>query len=610
LASTLHNRLDKRNAAIRLPRDLRRAVIASALIIAISTIVASAFDLVFIPTVKEPLFVWLTAYFFQTQDLLWLAAIAVLLLGLALTPLPVMTSRPTSPIFRAPCVALAGLAVFVFISGLLGTHIVFDGYHLSRDEFLAEFDAIIFRSGKEIASIDPLWRPFASALAPRFMLPIPGDVGFASAYLPVNAGFRAIIGLVANSDLPSPLFAGTAVLATFGVARRIWPERADAAFVSALLVGTSSQILVTSMTSYAMTAHLALNMVWLWFFLRDDKNGHGAAIATGFLASGLHQLIFHPLFVTPFIVRLFASGRRSLALVYVLSYVCICIFWISYWKLVLGWQGIPPQISDDTGPMYFLVRIFLFLANFQWAGTDLMLKNILRFVAWQSPALLPLVFLAYTSIRHDYGIARELIAGLLLTLIAMFILLPYQGHGWGYRYFHGLIGSAALLGGYGWIALANRDTRGEFGAARTMFVISSAVAWLVLLPAHAKQAHDFVLPYVRASKAIEQTQMDAVIVDKSRLLFAEDLVRNDPFLHNRPKVLDLTNLSETDIERLCMQYSVAIFDYRQALALGVIPNDHATEFGDEARARLRAVLSRRECGNARVVPSELGEQPH
>jgi hypothetical protein len=44
-----------------------------------------------------------------------------------------------------------------------------------------------------------------------------------------------------------------------------------------------------------MTAHLTLNLIWLCLFLRNDKIGHGAAIAVGFLASGLHQLIFHPL---------------------------------------------------------------------------------------------------------------------------------------------------------------------------------------------------------------------------------------------------------------------------------------------------------------------------
>lgn len=105
-----------------------------------------------------------------------------------------------------------------------------------------------------------------------------------------------------------------------------------------------------------MTAHLTLNLIWLWLFLRDDKIGHGAAICVGFLASGLHQLIFHPLFVAPFIVRLWASGRRPLALTYVVSYAAICLFWISYWQIVLEWQGMSPQDSGDAGPLYFMAR--------------------------------------------------------------------------------------------------------------------------------------------------------------------------------------------------------------------------------------------------------------
>jgi hypothetical protein len=598
------DQLDARRLAIRPPRELRLALVACAFAIAIGTLIASGFELVFIPTIAGPQFIWLTAYLFQTQDRPWLVAVALLLLALALAPLPILSSRVMSFVARKPRTLVAILALCVFIGAVVGTHMVFHGYHMSRDEFLADFDAMIFGSGRFSAPIDPTWRPFRSALQTQFMLPIPNDVGFVSAYLPVNAGFRAVMGLIADSSWTSPLLVAVAVLATFGVARRLWPERLDAAVVSTLLVATSSQVLVTSMTSYAMTAHLALNMIWLWLFLRDDKIGHGAAIATGFLASGLHQLIFHPLFAAPFIVRLWISKRRSLAWVYIASYAAICLFWIAYWKLIVAWQGIPSEASDSTGPLYFLARVLLLLEDFQWAGADLILKNVLRFVAWQSPALLPLAVLAHPAIRRGPGPARDLTAGFLLTLVAMFILLPYQGHGWGYRYLHGLIGSLALLGGYGWIALTRRATEDEVGASRTMLALCSAIAVVVLLPAHILQARSLVLPYIRASHAIEQAATDLVIVDPSRLLFAEDLVRNDPFLRNRPKVLDLSKLSDTDIDRLCTQYSVATFDYGQAIALGITPNDHATQFGDDARARSRTLMSQRDCGSAPVVSTK------
>ncbi len=203
---------------------------------------------------------------------------------------------------------------------------------------------------------------------------------------------------------------------------------------------------------------------------------------------------------------------------------------------------------------------------------------------------------AYHSIRDRSGIARELTVGLVLTLGAMFILMPYQGYGWGYRYLHGLVGNVSLLAGYGWIALSARATRDEMATSWTTLVIGSAIAWLILLPAHAKQAHDFAMPYIRASGAIEHASTDLVIVDKSGLRFAEDLVRNDPFLRNRPKVLDLTFLDEAKLADLCARYSISMFGRPQALAFGIPLNDDATKFGDEVRARLRAAMARLSCG--------------
>ncbi len=47
---------------------------------------------------------------------------------------------------------------------------------------LAEFDATILRSGRPIAPVAPEWRPFASALAPAFMVPVAHAAGFVSAY--------------------------------------------------------------------------------------------------------------------------------------------------------------------------------------------------------------------------------------------------------------------------------------------------------------------------------------------------------------------------------------------------------------------------------------------
>jgi len=104
------------------------------------------------------------------------------------------------------------------------------------------------------------------------------------------------------------------------------------------------------------------------------------------------------------------------------------------------------------------------------------------------------------------------------------------------------------------------------------------------------------MPYARAADAIEHTATDLVVIDKSGLLFAEDLVRNDPFLRNRPKVLDLTLLDEANLADLCARYSISMFGRRQGLAFGISPNDEQTKFDDDVRAKKKAAMARLSCG--------------
>ena len=42
--------------------------------------------------------------------------------------------------------------------------------------------------------------------------------------------------------------------------------------------------------------------------------------------------------------------------------------------------------------------------------------------------------LAIAAVRRNQGAARPLVNGIVLTTLAMAFLIPYQGHGWGYRY--------------------------------------------------------------------------------------------------------------------------------------------------------------------------------
>jgi hypothetical protein len=87
-----------------------------------------------------------------------------------------------------------------------------------------------------------------------------------------------------------------------------------------------------------------------------------------------------------------------------------------------------------------------------------MAANLLRLVGWSHLALWPLVLLGAGLWRKPQVAA---LLALLLPLAVMTAILPYQGHGFGYRYLHAQMGDAALLGAYGWQRLG----RGVIGCA-------------------------------------------------------------------------------------------------------------------------------------------------
>src|SRR3546814_3296202 len=80
-------------------------------------------------------------------------------------------------------------------------------------------------------------------------------------------------------------------------------------------------------------------------------------------------------------------------------------------------------------------------------------------MAWNNVLLLPLAALGVLQLRWRAMFARDasILLPLTITCILGLLLLVYQGHGWGYRYLHGLIGAFCLLGGFGWMRLSRPE---------------------------------------------------------------------------------------------------------------------------------------------------------
>ena len=191
---------------------------------------------------------------------------------------------------------LPAILVGVFAISALGTHLVCHNYALTADENLADFQAKIFLRGEIQTKVPERWLPILRNLKPTFVAYHPETNAWNAQYLPVYAAMRAVFQSVQLQSLLNPFLAAISILALYGTARNIWPEKKENSLLAAMLLASSSQFLVMAMTSYAMPAHLALNTVWLWLYTRPGEKKFYLAPIVGVLAIGLHQPIVHALF--------------------------------------------------------------------------------------------------------------------------------------------------------------------------------------------------------------------------------------------------------------------------------------------------------------------------
>ena len=431
------------------------------------------------------------------------------------------------------------------------------------------------------------------ALNMLFMLPVSHPIAWVSGYLPGNSLLRAGVGLVADPALTGPLLTGFAVLALWGCARRLWPDDRETATVSLLLFVASGQVLMMGMTAYAMPAHLCFNLVWLWLFLGDRRRLDVAALALGFVATGLHQPLFHPMFVAPWLLVALTNRRWSRVALFTLGYAAIGLFWLAWPHVTLGLIT-GPHSTSEAGSGY-LARLLDVLSSNQ-QNLPMMACNLLRFCTWQTLALLPLLIAGFASIRRNPQ-AMALATGFALPIVVMVLILPYQGHGFGYRYVHGVMGNAVLLAGYGWQRL-----RQFYPQLPALFVRSLALGALVLMPLEAWFAYQLYTPFAHASARITASRADYAIIGAEDGPYALDLVLNRPDLSNRPIRLSAGDIADVDVlaRRICQKGAV------MALPTDAFFAEINAEFGapssGKADARIKEQTALFEAAGCRVIP--------
>lgn len=526
------------------PTPWRRALLYSLLILALLLGGAMAIR-------PDPHFsgnlLYLTTLYARVQDLP-VAVITMTFLAIAFLLRKPSSAPPGRSLVLSPWMIGAGLIAFALFAWALRIHVLFD-LDLSRDEQMARFDAGILGSGHLFQTVPAVWRPFFTAFNDEFLLTIGDHEGWVSNYLPGNAALLATLGTIIPSALVFPLLTATGGVALWSIARHLWPQDRSAQTLVLILFLGSSQVLLTATTTYAMSAHLALNLVWLALFLRNRPWSHGLALLVGLLATGLHQPIFHPLFVAPFFLAMLLERRFGLLAVYLAGYLAIALVWL-VWPIWIAGMGSHPPLPGHSS-VGFGDRLLAILKLPSATSLWVQCANALRFLTWQHLALLPLVLAGLPAVRRD-PLALALALGLVGIFAALFILLPLQGHGWGYRYAHGFIGNACLLAGYGWRRL---ERLGQ--APRTFVLLASLLTFAVLVPTHIVMARTFIAPVAQAQAVVRNSGNDVTIVENDGVAFGNDLVINAPDLSNRPLRLGASELTVDEIRTLCRTHRLS-----------------------------------------------------
>ncbi|WP_164115002.1 hypothetical protein [Sphingorhabdus sp. Alg239-R122] len=528
----------------------------------------------------------MTTYFLVQQDIYAVIAIVVFF---------ILLSRSTAQggTLQYGWVARFGAGQLSLIMGgmvavgIAGHYLLLHGYAFSRDEQMALFDAEIFAHGEFAARLPEYWRGMHEALNMTFVPASVRGEGWVSSYRPVNAIMHMLASGIGTNVWLNPFLSAIGLFATWRVAVQLWPQQREAHLVTVLLYALSAQVLAVSMTSYAMPGHLAFNMIWLMLFLHDRWYSHLAAILVGILAIGMHQIVYHPLFAGPVLFCLLLQRRWFLSAIYAACYAAAILLWAIYFKLptaALGAAGVPTDTDQ-----YIWTRIGWALANISPEYLWIKASNMLRFFAWQHVLLLPLMLVGASAMVKSRSKVQIALIGALLTVIAFkLVMRPYQGHGWGYRYLHGLIGICCLIGAAGWMELKRK------GLVRLgHFHLASAVTLCLTMPWLLWQASAFSGSYAAVDRNIAAMKADIVIVEDRAAPFAKDVVSNRPYLENRPIRLMASNLADADMHTLCARYKVTFVDAGAFAGVAAQYKTLPVESGNIGR--LRAAMPSQAC---------------
>jgi hypothetical protein len=289
----------------------------------------------------------------------------------------------------------------------------------------------------------------------------------------------------------------------------------------ALLFGMGSAVFwADGISYYAMQAHLTLNLLFARLLLQPARARAVAAGVVGSLALVLHNPVPHALFAAPWAWWLLRGTQRRRFLPWLaLGYLPLTAL------LGGGWLALRTSIAGSDTPASVLAVTAG--AVLHWPDLkilDMRLAGLVKLWIWAVPGLYLLAAIGWARLR-DQPAVRLLAQSAVLTFGGYLFVNLDQGHGWGYRYFHGAFGVIPILAACALSARA--DAEHKFAA----FAGAAAVLGLALLvPLQMQEMRQFIARHLAQLPPPRRPGNDVYFIDARGGYYAADLIQSDPEL--------------------------------------------------------------------------------
>jgi hypothetical protein len=410
----------------------------------------------------------------------------------------------------------------------VGTLTIYHNYPLCVDEFAQLFQAKIFAAGKIWATYPPKLLDRLLPFTHIFFTPsrVTGQV--ISSYWPGFSLLETPFVLVGAPWLLNPLLGAGTLLLIRHLAAELYPGT-NAPSWAMLFTLASPAFIVNCISYYSMPAQLFLNLLFTALILEISPQRLVAAGFVGSLALLQKNPVPHIFYALPWIVWIAArpGGWRSLVWL-AIGYLPLSVFFGLGWAVLRSHLATQSQDGHRTiweAPWRLLTVFdapeFVRVASLRGLA-------FLKLAVWAVPGLVIIAAIAAKRAWADVRI-RVLAISALLTFFGYFLFLPSQGHGWGYRYFHGAWATLPLLA-CGLVAARKAAPALKFGplacAAGTLAVLS-----LVLLNGlRLYQVDAFIDRHLSQLPPLDPGRKEICFVHPEEGYYSVDLVENDPFL--------------------------------------------------------------------------------